>query len=103
MMRFSRVSAPLRAAQHARGLRIQGSSIAMADDHLNLAGDSIKEQLLEVGINCSRPIPTIFYNLTVPELYEAATSFRARFGAAHRCVRYPIARHEGSARRDDLP
>jgi len=44
---------------------------------MNIAGDSIKQQLLEAGINCSRPIPTIFYNLTVPELYEAATSFRS--------------------------
>lgn len=49
----------------------------MADEHMNVAGDAIKQQLMEVGINCSRPIPTIFYNLTVPELYEAATSFRA--------------------------
>lgn len=46
-------------------------------DEMNMAKDTIKEQLLEVGINCNRPIPTIFYNLTVPELYEAATAFRA--------------------------
>lgn len=49
----------------------------MADDHMNLAADAVKEQLIEVGVNCTRPIPTIFYNLTVPELYEAATTFRA--------------------------
>lgn len=37
----------------------------------------VREQLLTVGINTKREIPTIFYNMTVPELYEAGVSFRA--------------------------
>lgn len=44
---------------------------------MSVAGNEVKEQLNEVGINTNRPIPTIFYNLSVPELYEATVSFRA--------------------------
>jgi phosphoenolpyruvate carboxykinase (ATP) len=43
----------------------------------NIATPEIKEQLAATGINTSRTIPTIFYNLTVPELYEASASFRS--------------------------
>ena len=60
-----------------RGMRIKGSSISMPEE-LYVAADSIKEQLNEVGINTNRPIPTIFHNLSVPELYEACLTFRAR-------------------------
>merc|ERR1711881_744328 len=69
MLRATRLS--------SRGLRIQGSSMAFPEDGLNTASMRIKEQLNDVGINTNRPIPTIFHNLTVPELYEASCSFRS--------------------------
>jgi len=63
------------------GKRLSGSSrrvlsTTTTSPALSTIPHEVKEQLSEVGINTARAVPTIFYNLTAAELYEAGLSFR---------------------------